>query len=298
MFAEILRALLYGITEGITEWLPVSSTGHLILLGEIPALAPGGYLSSGMRAEFLEMFDVVIQLGAILGVVVFYFDRLLPFLRSKTRETRRAALVMWSKIAVASLPAAAVGLIIDRWLEAKTGRDINDRLYTPSVVAAALVIYGVLFIAAELIRKRSGKPPRVSAADDISFGDALLIGAFQALAIIPGTSRSGSTVLGACCIGISRTAAAEFSFFMAVPAMLGASLIKCAGFAGYIAETGEILPSTAVITLATAFLTAFAVSLATVRFLIDFVKKHSFCAFGVYRIILGIAVMIWFGLKK
>lgn len=298
MLAEILRALLYGIIEGITEWLPVSSTGHLILLGELPSLAPGGYLGGRLRTEFLEMFDVVIQLGAILAVVVFYFDRIFPFIRHRSRDVRRAALVLWSKLALASLPAAIVGTIIDSLLEKATGRDINDLLYTPATTAAALVIYGILFIVIENKRKRSGIPPRVNTAEEISFPAALTIGVFQALAIIPGTSRSGSTVLGACCLGISRPAAAEFSFFMAIPAMLGAGALKCAGFAGYISGSGEKLPALALLTLAVAFATAFAVSLATVRFLLDFVKKHSFSAFGVYRIILGIAVIVYFGLKK
>lgn len=300
MFAELLRALIYGIVEGIAEWLPVSSTGHLILLGELPALALGEGLVPSLRDEFLEMFDVVIQLGAILAVAVRFFDRLFPFLRIKNiRENRpacRAALLLWAKIAVASLPAAAVGTVIDSLLEKATGRDIDGWLYTPAVVAAALVIYGVLFIVIERIRR--GKAPRVTDTGSITLREALTIGIFQALAIIPGTSRSGSTVLGACCLGVSRPVAAEFSFFMALPAMLGAGTLKCLGFVKYISASGDVLPAVSLAALAVAFITAFAVSLAVIGFLTDFVKKHSFSAFGVYRIILGIAVILYFGTRK
>ena len=273
---------------------------HLILLGELPALALGEGLAPSLRDEFLEMFDVVIQFGAILAVAVRFFDRLFPFLRIKNicenRPACRAALLLWAKIAVASLPAAAVGTVIDSLLEKATGRDIDGWLYTPAVVAAALVIYGVLFIVIERIRR--GKTPRVTDTGSITLREALTIGIFQALAIIPGTSRSGSTVLGACCLGVSRPAAAEFSFFMALPAMLGAGTLKCLGFAKYISASGDVLPAVSHAALAVAFVTAFAVSLAVIGFLTDFVKKHSFSAFGVYRIILGIAVILYFGTRK
>lgn len=215
MFFELLRALLYGIIEGITEWLPVSSTGHLIIINAIPALELGSSLPGEFRAEFCEMFEVVIQLGAIMAVVVFFFDRLYPFGRKshpKTAAESRASLMLLAKIAVASLPAAAAGLAADRLLEHFTGCGLHALLYTPPVVASALIIYGIFFIAVERLRR--GKAPAVESVNDITFANALLIGAFQALAIIPGTSRSGSTVLGACCLGISRTAAAEFSFFI------------------------------------------------------------------------------------
>lgn len=299
MFFELLRAILYGTVEGVTEWLPVSSTGHLILLNAVPALAIGTSLPPELRAEFCEMFEVVIQLGAILAVIVFFFDRLYPFSlkkHPKSREESRRALRLWAKIAVSCLPAAVAGVAADLLLERLTGRDLNSLLYTPAVVSAALIIYGVLFIVVEHLRK--GKTPVTNDAEGIGFARALTVGAFQALAIIPGTSRSGSTVLGACCLGISRTAAAEFSFFMAIPTMLGASFIKCVGFIGYLSESGASLPCGEIAALAAAFVTAFLVSLAIVRFLLDFVRRHSFSAFGIYRILLGIAVVLWFGLKK
>lgn len=299
MLFEMLRAILYGIVEGITEWLPVSSTGHLIILDAIPALEIGTSLPAELRAEFCEMFEVVIQLGAILAVVVFFFGRLYPFSlgkHPKSREDTRRSLLLWAKIAVSCIPAAVFGLVADSILERLTGKDLNALLYTPAVVSAALMVYGLLFIFIE--RARRGHTPVTADTDSISFPQALVIGIFQALAIIPGTSRSGSTVLGGCCLGISRPAAAEFSFFMAIPTMLGASLLKCVGFVGYLSASGAVLPAAELAALATAFVTAFAVSLAVVRFLLDFVRRHTFSVFGVYRILLGIAVAIWFGLKN
>ncbi len=299
MFFELLRAILYGIVEGVTEWLPVSSTGHLILLEAIPALELGASMSPELRAEFSEMFEVVIQLGAILAVVVSFFDRLYPFSlkkHPKSREETRRVLCLWAKIAVSCLPAATVGLVIDRLLERLTGRDLNALLYSPAVVSAALIIYGVLFIAVERLRR--GKAPLTADIDGISFSRAFTIGIFQTLAIIPGTSRSGSTVLGACCLGISRPAAAEFSFYMAIPTMLGASILKGAGFIGYLLESGSALPPVELAALLAAFITAFLVSMAVVRFLLDFVRRHTFSAFGIYRILLGAAVAIWFGTRK
>lgn len=292
MFFEFLRAVLYGIIEGITEWLPISSTGHLLILGSIPILRIGGFLSPELRAEYEEMFDVVIQLGAILAVLAIFGSKLIPSQTHRRQATHDehalSACELWKKLTVASLPAAFVGILVDRVLERLTGRDIDVWLYTPRVVAAALILYGAAFILVELLR-RDSKPISIS-TDDITYAQAFIMGCFQALAIVPGTSRSGSTVLGACCLGISRTSAAEFSFLMALPAMLGAGGIKCLGFFRFVTENRLSVPLSAFILLATAFLAAFVVSLITVRFLIEYVKKHTFTAFGIYRILLGIAV--------
>jgi len=272
--------------------LPVSSTGHLILLEELLPLSVASDLGATFAEEYFSMFEVVIQLGAILAVVVMFFSKLNPFAPSKSSAEKKGTWVLWAKVLVASVPAAFVGIVLDKVIEKLSGRDIDGWIYNWQVVAAALIIYGVLFIVIERLHK--GKECRVNSVEDISFSQAAAVGCFQMLAIIPGTSRSGSTILGSRCIGISRSAAAEFSFFMGIPAMAGASLIKGYGFIDYVMETGVSVPALAWITLAVACVVAFAVSMVAIKFLMDFVKKHSFSPFGVYRIILGALVIIYF----
>lgn len=291
-FIQIITAVIYGIVEGITEWLPVSSTGHLILLDEFLSfsLAP----DKPFTAEFCEMFDVVIQLGAILAVIVTYFSRLWPLDPKREKSENVRIWKLWGKVLVASVPAALAGIVFDKILEKLSGKDIDGWLYNAPVVVAALIIYGVFFI---LIEKFNKKKAVVESVDDITLGQSFFIGIFQMLAIIPGTSRSGSTILGSMLIGLSRTAAAEFSFFMAIPAMAGASLIKALGFFSYVAERELTVPALAWIVLAVGAIVAFGVSMAAIKFLTDFVKKHSFIPFGVYRIILGAALIVWFLVK-
>lgn len=290
---ELLKAILYGIVEGITEWLPISSTGHLILLED---WLPFAFSSDpAFIDEFWEMFGVVIQLGAILAVVVLFWSRLVPFGKEKTEAQKRSTWRLWGRVLIASVPAALVGIIGDKLLEKLTGKDIDGWAYNSMVVAAALIVYGIAFIVIE--RKNAQKTPHVSQIEDISVKNALAIGAFQALSIIPGTSRSGSTILGSMLVGISRTAAAEFSFFMAIPVMVGASGIKALGFFSYVRESGVGVPAMAWIVLLLGCAVSFAVSMAAIRFLMDFVKKHSFAPFGIYRIVLGALVLI-FGLIR
>ena len=291
-FIQIITAVIYGIVEGITEWLPVSSTGHLILLDEFLSfsLAPNEVFT----AEFCEMFDVVIQLGAILAVVATYFSRLWPLSPKKGKSENIRIWKLWGKVLIASVPAALAGIVFDKILEKISGKDIDGWLYNAPVVVAALIIYGVFFI---LIEKFNKKKAVVESVDDITVGQSFAIGVFQMLAIIPGTSRSGSTILGSMLIGLSRTAAAEFSFFMAIPAMAGASLIKALGFVSYVAEFDVAVPALAWVILAVGCAVAFGVSMVAIKFLTDFVKKHSFIPFGVYRIILGAALIVWFLVK-
>ena len=288
MFIEIIKAILFGIVEGITEWLPVSSTGHLILLDEFVKLDVANGLGAEFMGEYMEMFQVVIQLGAILAVLVTYWRKLLP----RGFKSDKQTWTLWFKIAIASVPAALVGIVADKIIESVTGKDIDGWLYNAYVVASALIVYGVLFIVIEKLRKPDCV--KIQDTDSISYTTALLIGAFQALAIIPGTSRSGATILGAILLGLSRGAAAEFSFFMAIPAMVGAGGIKMLGFFDYVGESGVSVPAGAWLVLAVACAVAFAVSMLCIKFLTDFVKKHTFSAFGVYRIILGAAVLIYF----
>ena len=292
MILEWLKAVLYGIVEGITEWLPVSSTGHLIL---IENWLPFAFTADqALLSEFGEMFEVVIQLGAILAVVILFFEKLWPFSRKKDSEQKRATWQLWFKVMVASVPAALVGIVGDKILEKLSGKDIDGWLYNAAVVAVALIVYGVAFVLVE--RWHRGKLAQIDSVDQISYRTAFLIGAFQMLSIIPGTSRSGSTILGAMLLGLSRTAGAEFSFFMAIPAMVGASGIKLLGFGSWVAESGVAVPVDAWVVLGIGFLVSFAVSLAAIRFLMDFVKKHSFAPFGVYRIVLGALVLLLWGL--
>ncbi len=292
MIIEVIKAILYGILEGITEWLPVSSTGHLILLEELLPLKISPELGATFAEEYFSMFEVVIQLGAILAVVVMFFGKLNPFSPSKSAEQKRSTWTLWFKVVVASIPAALIGVVGDKLLENVTGKNIDGWIYNWQTVAATLIIYGVLFIVIERIHRN--KESRVNSVDEISFTQALSIGLFQCLSIIPGTSRSGSTILGARTIGISRSAAAEFSFFMGIPAMVGASLLKGYKFFDYVGESGVSVPASAWIVLAVASVVAFAVSMVVIRFLMDFVKRHSFAPFGVYRIILGVLVVIYF----
>ena len=271
-FIECLKALLYGIVEGITEWLPVSSTGHLILLGELCPL--------NVSPAFSEMFDVVIQLGAILAVIVLFFRKLNSFAPSKSALEKKNTWGLWLRVCVAVIPSAAVGVLLDDWLDA--------HLYNYITVAVALVVYGILFILIE--RFKPADKAKVTAVEGIDYKLAFLIGAFQMLALIPGTSRSGSTILGAMLLGCSRAAAAEFSFFMAIPTMLGASLLKVVKL---FAE-GVTVTALEWGILAVGCVTAFVVSLAAIKFLMDFVKKHSFASFGWYRIVLGALVIGYF----
>ena len=285
---ELLKAILYGIVEGITEWLPISSTGHLILLED---WVPFAFSNDPVFIEeFWEMFGVVIQLGAILAVVVLFWSRLVPFGKGKSDEQKRKTWRLWGRVLIASVPAALVGIVGDKLLEKFTGKDIDGWAYNAAVVAAALIIYGVAFIIIE--HKNKQKTPHVTQVEEISIKNALAIGAFQALSIVPGTSRSGSTILGSMLVGISRTAAAEFSFFMAIPVMVGASGIKALGFLSYVSESGTAVPALAWITLFVGCAVSFAVSMAAIRFLMDFVKKHSFAPFGIYRIALGALVLL------
>ena len=297
---ELIKAIFLGIIEGITEWLPISSTGHIILFEEFFPLRVGEGIHPDFVAEFSSMFEVVIQLGAILAVVVLFWDKLWPFSARKSREERLAVWKMWFKVALASVPAAAVGIVLDKIIENVTGKDIDGWLYNGTCVSLMLIIYGVLFIIIEKINKN--KTAKITDISQISFANAFLIGVFQMLAIIPGTSRSGATILGAMLIGFSRTCGAEFSFFMSIPAMVGGSLIKSLGFFEFVGGENSLgialeVPLEAWIILGTATLVAFVVSMIAIKFLMNFVKKHSFAPFGVYRIILGAAVMLYFALK-
>ncbi len=288
---ELLKAILYGIIEGITEWLPVSSTGHLILLDEFMRLNTAPDLGATFQEEFWSMFEVVIQLGAILAVVVLFFEKLNPFSRKKDEVERKATWTLWWKVLLASVPAAFVGIVVDKVLEAVSGKDIDGWIYNFWTVATTLIVYGILFIVIEKWQKN--KTPKVEGTEGITYRQALLMGCFQTLSIIPGTSRSGSTILGARCLGISRAAAAEFSFFMGIPAMVGGSLIKAYGFFDYVSETGVSVPLFAYMILLLASVVAFLVSMLVIRFLMDFVKRHSFIPFGYYRIALGLLVLVY-----
>lgn len=290
LFFEILKSILYGIVEGITEWLPISSTGHLILVEDWLPFAFSK--DPEFLSEFWEMFQVVIQLGAILAVVVLFWQKLWPFSSRKTGEEKRGTWVLWSKVIVASLPAAFAGIVLDKVLEVVSGKDIDGWLYNSIVVAVALIVYGVAFIFIE--KRNKSREAKISSIEQLTYKNALLIGAFQALSIVPGTSRSGSTILGSMLMGISRTAAAEFSFFMAIPVMLGASGIKALGFVSWVMEHSVTVPVEAWLTLFIGCLVSFLVSMAAIRFLMDFVKKHSFAPFGVYRIVLGVIVLLLF----
>ncbi len=299
---EIIKAIILGIVEGITEWLPISSTGHLILADE--------FIKLNASDAFKEMFNVVIQLGAILAVVVIFFKKLWPFTSDKKKGYsyianwrsynlkfnynnkegsgtitpkakggifKKDIMDMWFKVIVAMLPAAVIGIPLDDIFE--------EKFHNYIVVSAALIIYGVLFIAIE--RHKEGVEPRFNSISDISYKTALFIGLFQALSLIPGTSRSGSTILGAIILGVSRVAAAEFSFYLAVPVMFGASLIKLLKF-------GFNFTGTELAVLGVGMLTAFIISVFIIKFLMDYIRKHDFAVFGWYRIVLGVVVLGYF----
>ncbi len=282
---EILKAILFGIMEGITEWLPISSTGHMILLDEFVKLNISD--NAALRDAFYSFFEVAIQLGAILAVILLYFRKLNPFASSKSPAEKKATWMLWLKILVALLPSVVLGFLLDDWMDA--------HLYNSVVVSIALIVYGIAFLFVEKIHaaKKWNLEP-CDNVDDVSLKTALFIGAFQCLAMIPGTSRSGSTILGAMLLGLSRTAAAEFSFFLAIPTMAGAGVLRGYKFVRFLGETGTEMPGMAWVVLAVACTVAFLVSLAAIRFLTDFVKRHSFAPFGVYRIALGILVLLYF----
>ena len=267
---EILKAILFGIVEGITEWLPVSSTGHLILLEE--------FIRLDVTKDFYEMFQVVIQLGAILAVIVLFFHKLWPFSTKKSTVQKRDTWQLWFKVIVAVLPSAVLGLALDEWLDAT--------LYRYEVVAIMLILYGIAFLFVEK-RKHA---TRIDTVEAIDYRTALLIGAFQVLSLIPGTSRSGATILGALLLGVARPAGAEFSFFLAIPTMLGASALKLLSYL----MKGLTPSSTELAILATGCIVSFLVSLLVIRTLMDFVRKRSFAPFGIYRIALGTAVLAYF----
>ena len=268
-FVELLKAVLFGIVEGITEWLPISSTGHMILLDEFVKLK--------VSPAFYEMFQVVIQLGAIAAVLVLFFHKLNPFSQKKSDLQKKDTWNLWFKVIVAVLPSAVIGFVLDDWMD--------EHLYNYVVVAITLVIYGVAFLFLE-----KGKAGRITDVYAIDYKTALLIGAFQCLALIPGTSRSGSTIIGALLLGVARPAGAEFSFFLAIPTMLGASALKLLKFM----MSGVSATGTEIGVLAVGCVVSFIVSLLVIRGLMEYVRNHSFKAFGIYRIALGIIVLGYF----
>lgn len=268
-FMEMLKVILFGIIEGFTEWLPISSTGHLILAENIVHL--------NQPEDFWNVFKVVIQLGAILAVVLLYWDRLWPFSPKKSPAQKKGTWILWTKIIIACLPAAVVGLPLD---------DIIDsHLSTPTIIAATLILYGIFFIVIEQANKGRSFP--INKTSKVSYRTALLIGAFQCLSLIPGTSRSGATILGAMLLGCSRAVAAEFSFFLGIPVMFGASLLK-------IVKHGFSFTGAQVFILLFGMAVAFLVAVFTISFLMKYIRKHDFKAFGYYRIVLGAIVFIWF----
>ena len=272
---EFLKAVLFGIVEGITEWLPVSSTGHLILLDE--------FMELKVSPAFYEMFQVVIQLGAILAVIALFFHKLNPFSPKKDEKQKHNTWVLWIKVVVAVIPSAVAGLLLDDWLDA--------HLYNFVVVAIMLIVYGVAFILVE--KRNTQKAPAIRKTSQIDYRTALLMGAFQCLSLIPGTSRSGATILGGIFLGVSRAAAAEFSFFMAIPTMLGASGLKLLKFL----MEDVAATSTETMVLITGCVVSFLVSLFVIKSLMEYVRKNSFSIFGIYRIVLGAVVLLYFFIK-
>lgn len=297
MLIEILKAFIIGLVEGVTEWLPVSSTGHMILVDE--------FLKLNVSDSFLAMFLVVIQIGAIMAVIILYFNKLNPFSRRKTPQERKATWRLWGMVVIGCIPAAIVGLALDDW--------VNEHFYNAWVVACALIVYGIVFIAMEARNRRLERRAlasrglhaagtadgrqrsifRIQNVDDIDAPTALKIGLFQCLAIIPGTSRSGSTIIGGMLFGCSRTAAAEFTFFLAIPIMFGWGLVKVVKFAA----AGLAMTSVELAVLVVGVLTSFVVSIISIKFLMGYIKRNDFTAFGIYRIIVGIVVLAYFGLK-
>ena len=270
-FFDIKKTIIFGIVEGITEWLPISSTGHLLILqsmvGEI------------ISHDFMEMFDVVIQLGAILAVVVIYFNKLNPFSSKKTAIEKQNTINLWIKVIVACLPAAVIGLLLDDWLDA--------HLFKTSVVAVTLILYGIAFIVVE--ERHRGKKFKYKDLNTLPLSVAIGIGMFQVLALVPGTSRSGATILGGMILGASRYVSAEFTFFLAIPVMFGASLLKLVKF-GLAFSFGEFFA------LILGMVVSFVVSILAIKFLMNYIKKHNFKVFGIYRIILGIVILVFFAI--
>ena len=275
-FIEFLKAVLFGIVEGITEWLPVSSTGHMILLDE--------FIHLKVSPAFYEMFQVVIQLGAIGAVILLFFHKLNPFSPKKTEAQKKSTWDLLIKIVVAVIPSAFIGLLLDDWMD--------EHLYNYIVVAIALIVYGVAFFFVE--KWNATRSFTITKTSQIDYRTALLMGAFQCLSLIPGTSRSGSTILGAIILGVSRSAGAEFSFFMAIPTMLGASALKLLKFL----LEGVQATGTEIMVLLVGCLVSFAVSLVVIRGLMAFVRRRSFAVFGIYRIVLGAVVLLYFLLTK
>lgn len=273
-FIEIMKAILFGIVEGITEWLPISSTGHLILLDE--------FIRLDQSKEFKEMFDVVIQLGAIMAVVVLFWKQIFPFSFKEKPVIKKDIFTLWFKILVACIPAAVIGLLFE---------DVFDKLfYKVAIVAIVLIVVGIIFILLE--NKNKNHNPRVKSLEEITYKDAFLVGVFQLLAaVFPGTSRSGATIMGGLAIGISREVIAEFTFFLAIPVMFGASLLKIVKF-------GFDFTGAQIVILLAAMVVAFLVSVIVIKFLMSYIKKHNFKVFGWYRIVLGILVLGYFALTK
>jgi undecaprenyl-diphosphatase len=269
MYIEIIKATILGIVEGVTEWLPISSTGHMILVEE--------FIKLNASAEFMEMFRVVIQLGAIMAVVLLYFHKLNPFAPRKTMKQKKDTINIWFKVIIGVLPAAVLGVLFDDWFDAN--------FYNYQTVAVTLILYGILFIVIE--NENKSKPVKIKSFNELSYKTALIIGFFQVLSLIPGTSRSGATILGAIILGTSRSIAAEYSFFLSIPVMFGASALKLLKF-------GFDFTSMEVAVLLTGMAVAFIVSVISIRFLLRYIKNNDFKAFGWYRIILGILVLGYF----
>lgn len=269
MYIEVIKAIILGIVEGITEWLPISSTGHMILVEE--------FIKFDASEVFMEMFRVVIQLGAIMAVVLLYFHKLNPLAPSKTLKQKKDTMEIWFKVIIGVLPAAVLGILFDDWFD--------ENFYNYQTVAVTLIIYGILFIIIENKNKR--KPAKIRSFKELSYKTALAIGFFQVLSLVPGTSRSGATILGAIILGTSRNIAAEYSFFLSIPVMFGASVLKLAKF-------GIEFTNLELTVLLTGMIVAFIVSLIAIRFLIRYIKNNDFKAFGWYRIILGILVLVYF----
>lgn len=293
MILEFLKSVILGIVEGITEWLPVSSTGHLILVNEFLNLNVSS--DEAANEAFIKMFDVVIQLGAIMAVVIIFWKKLFPFGRENNPHpwkkegfgayVKADIMQMWFKVVVACLPAAVIGLLVDDW--------VDKHFYNPWVVAIALITFGVAFILVENWNKN--RKPKVSSIAELTYQAALIIGGFQLIAaLFPGTSRSGATIVGALLIGISRTVAAEFTFYLAVPVMFGASLLK---IVKYVVKDGGTFSLAETDILLVGMVVAFAVSIFVIKFLMDYIKKHDFKVFGWYRIVLGALVLLYFGIK-
>lgn len=273
-FLEIIKAIILGIVEGVTEWLPVSSTGHMILVDE--------FLKLNVSKEFMEMFLVVIQLGAILAVILLYWKKIFPFKFDNGVKVEKDTIIMWVKILIACVPAAIVGLLWDDYL--------NALFYNPTTVAIMLILFGILFIVIENYNK--GKNPKINSLTEITYTVAVMIGLFQLIAaVFPGTSRSGATIVGALLIGVSRTVAAEFTFFLAIPVMLGASALKLLKFG---LKTGFVMTGSELTILLVGMIVAFIVSILAIKFLMSYIKNNDFKVFGWYRIVLGILVLAYF----